>query len=131
MRTILRALDIDLPPPELEIVRKQIDPDNEGVIRFENLVLVMEDKLKEVDTFEDCIEQFAFLDKDKDGNIPNPEYKQFMTNLGQKMSLEELEEMMKEGDPKAEGQINIETFCQRLCPPKPVPGEKKAKKGKK
>ena len=53
----MRALDIDLSNhQELEMVRKQIDPDEEGIIRFENLKLVMEDKLKDVDTFEDCIE---------------------------------------------------------------------------
>ena len=35
----------------------------------------MEDKLKDVDTVEDLIEQFKHLDKDKDGFIPVPEFK--------------------------------------------------------
>ena len=52
----MRALDIDLDPKELAVVRKQIYPLNEGFIRFANLKLVMEDKLKEVDTYEDLIE---------------------------------------------------------------------------
>jgi hypothetical protein len=37
LRTIMRALDIDLPPAELNLVRKQIDPEGEGFIKFEKL----------------------------------------------------------------------------------------------
>ena len=39
-------------------------------------------------------------------------------NLGSKMKLEEVEDLMKEADPKGEGAIDIEDFAQRLCPPK-------------
>ena len=48
----------------------------------------MEDKLKEVDTYEDLIEEFKKLDKDGDGMIPAPEFKQYMKNLGMKMTNE-------------------------------------------
>ena len=89
-----------------------------GFVSFEQLKAVMEEKLKDIDTLEDLIEQLRKLDKDKDGRINNPEFKQFMMNLGSKMSLEEVEDLMKEADPKGEGAINIEDFAQRLCPPK-------------
>jgi Ca2+-binding EF-hand superfamily protein len=58
LRVIMRALDLDLNPTELAEVRKEIDPTNEGFIRFENLKKVMEGKLKEVDTYEDLIKEF-------------------------------------------------------------------------
>lgn len=48
----------------------------------------MEDKLKEVDTYEDLIVQFQKLDKDGDGMIPAPEYKQYMKNMGAKLTEE-------------------------------------------
>ena len=111
LRVIMRALDIDLNPEELEIVKKQIDPEEEGFIRFANLKAVLEEKLKEQDTFEDLIEQFKLLDKDKDGRIANPEFKQFMQNMGSRMTADEIEEMMKEADPRNEGTIEIEDFC--------------------
>lgn len=82
----MRALDFNLDSNELAIVRKQIDPLNEGFIRFANLKLVMEDKLKDVDTYDDLIEQFKKLDKDGDGKIPAPEYKQYMKNMGMKLT---------------------------------------------
>jgi len=108
LRTIMRALDFDLSPAELKIVRKRIDPDEEGFIRFANLKLVMEEKLKDIDTFEDLVEEFKHLDKNDDGQIPNPEFKQYMMNMGNKMTAEELEELMKEADPSGDGVIVID-----------------------
>lgn len=78
----------------------------------------MEEKLKDVDTYEDLIEEFKKLDKDGDGIIPAPEFKQYMRNLGAKMTPEQLEELMKEADGKNEGKVDIDELAQRLCPPK-------------
>ena len=88
LRTIMRALDFDLEPAELNIVRKQVDPDDSGVIKFQNLKHVMEDKLKDKDTPEDMVLELKHLDRDKDDKIPVPEFKQFMANMGTKMSNE-------------------------------------------
>ena len=71
----------------------------------------MEEKLKDVDTLEDLLVEFKKLDKDKDGRIPNPEFKQFMMNMGSKLNVEQIEDMMKEADPKGEGAIDVEEFC--------------------
>jgi len=96
-----------------------IDPLGENVIRFAKLKEVMEERLKEVDTFEDLIEMFKRLDKDGDGFIPTPEFKQYMRNMGMMMTQEQLDELMKEADGKNEGKVDIEELCTRLCPPKP------------
>ena len=88
LRTIMRALDLDLPPEELEIVRQQVDPDNSGQIKYASLKLVMEDKLKDKDTPEDMMAELRHLDRDKDERIPVPEFKQFMANMGSKMTTE-------------------------------------------
>ena len=104
------ALDFHLNPKELALVRKDIDPESKGFITFENLMLVMEDKLKEVDTYEDLVEQFKKLDKDQDGKIPAPEYKQYMKMLGSKLTEEQVEAMMEEADAKGEGVVDMETF---------------------
>ena len=119
LRTIMRALDVTCDDEgTLDLIRSQIDPENTGFITFENLTIVMEDKLKETDTMEDLIEQLKKLDKDNDGKIPAPEFKQYMMNMGNKMNSDELEEMMKVADPKGEGAIDIMEFADSLCPPK-------------
>ena len=44
--------------------------------------------------------------------------KQYMMNMGNKMTAEELEELMKEADPKGDGAVDIADFAERMCPPK-------------
>ena len=119
LRVIMRALDFDLSPEELAIVRENIDPTGTGTITFANLKKVMEQKLKDTDTPEDMIAQLKHLDRDKDGQIALPEFKQYMQNLGMKMTNEQIEEFMKTIDTKGDGMIYIEDVAAILCPPKP------------
>ena len=77
----------------------------------------MNDKLKETDTIDDLINMLKKLDKDGDGKIPSPEFKQYMLNMGSKMTADELDEMMKEADPKNDGYVVIAEFADRICPP--------------
>ena len=118
LRTIMRALDFDFAPEELAIVQKQIDPEGSGQIRFQNLKHVMEDKLKDKDTPEDMMAELKHLDMDKDDRIPVPEFKQYMANMGSKMTNEEIEDLMKEIDTRGDGFIYIDEMAARLCPPK-------------
>ena len=57
------------------------------------------------------------MDKDQDGKIPTPEFKQYMMNLAH-MTADEVEEMIKVADPKGEGFIDILDFADSICPPK-------------
>ena len=41
-----------------------------------------------------------------------------MMNMGGKMTVEQVEELIKEVDPKNDGVINIADMADRLCPPK-------------
>ena len=63
------------------------------------------------------MEQLKKLDKDNDGKIPAPEFKQYMANMGLKMKPEDIEEMMKMAD-KGDGNVDIAEFAEALCPPK-------------
>ncbi len=38
--------------------------------------------------------------------------------MGSKMNLEQIEEFMKEADPKGDGTVDIDELATRLCPPK-------------
>ena len=64
LRTILRALDVDPSEDELEILTQRIDPELNGFFSFMQLNEIMEEKLKDVDTYEDLIVELRKLDKD-------------------------------------------------------------------
>jgi calmodulin len=97
---------------------KQADPGDTGSFDKEGLFKIMEEKLKDCDTVEDLIEAFKRLDRNQQGKIPNPEFKQFMMTMGGKLPEEEVEEMIKEADFRGEGIVDIEEFAQMLVPPK-------------
>ena len=119
LKTIMKALDVNV-SQELALtqIREMIDPDKTGFMTFERLTVVMEDKLKETDTLEDLVTELKKLDKRGEGKIPAPEFKQYMMNMGTKMTAEEVEEMMKVADPSKDGVVDINEFADALCPPK-------------
>ena len=39
-------------------------------------------------------------------------------NMGSRMKLEDIEDLMKEADPKGDGTVDIEELAIRLCPAK-------------
>ena len=74
--------------------------------------------MKDKDTPADMMQELRHLDKDKDDRIPVPEFKQFMANMGMKMSSEEIEKLVNEVDTRGDGFIYIDEMAERLCPPK-------------
>ena len=118
--TMLRALDVDpRDNEEINDLVQKADPNNEGFFTKEALLAIMEDKLRDPDTVEALIERFKLLDRSGSGKISIPEFKQYMMVLGKKFTEEQVEEMIDAADPKGKGFIDINTFSDYLCPPKP------------
>lgn len=53
------------------------------------------------------------FDKDKDGLISSSELRHVMTNLGERLSEEEVDDMIKEADLDGDGMVNYEGRCTR------------------
>ena len=57
---------------------------------------------------------FLVYDKDGDGFISAAELKQTMTDLGQELTDEEVDEMMREADIDGDGQVSFEEFVTMM-----------------
>ena len=66
--------------------------------------------MKDTDTESELIEAFKVFDRDGNGFISAAELRHVMTNLGEKLSDEEVDEMIREADIDGDGQINYEGF---------------------
>ncbi len=72
-------------------------------------------KIQDTDTEEEIREAFKVFDKDNNGFISAAELRHVMTNLGEKLTEEEVEEMIREADVDGDGQINYEGSITRTC----------------
>ncbi len=64
--------------------------------------------MKDTDSEEEIREAFRVFDKDGNGFISAAELRHVMTNLGEKLTDEEVDEMIREADIDGDGQVNYE-----------------------
>ena len=57
---------------------------------------------------------FQVFDRDGNGFISAAELRHVMTNLGEKLTDEEVDEMIREADVDGDGQINYEEFVKMM-----------------
>lgn len=103
-------------PSETEIqdMINEVDVDGNGNIDFKEFLGLMARKMRDTDTEEELIEAFKVFDRDGNGLISSAELKHVMCSLGEKISDEEVDEMVKEADIDGDGFINYEEFVRMI-----------------
>lgn len=110
-------------PTELEIQEMidEVDHDRTGTVEFEDfLEVVMSKDLDEEDHELALKEAFKMFDRDGNGYIDADELRLCMMNLGEKLTLEEVEEMIREVDVDYDGRMNYEEFVKLMCTKYPL-----------
>ena len=92
----------------------EVDVDGNGTIDFPEFLSLMARKMKDTDTEEELIDAFKVFDRDGNGLISAAELRHVMTNLGEKLTDEEVDEMIKEADIDGDGHINYEEFVKMM-----------------
>ncbi|CAN6829300.1 unnamed protein product [Brassica oleracea var. botrytis] len=110
--TVMRSLGQNPTEAELQDMINEVDADGNGTIDFPEFLNLMARKMKDTDSEEELKEAFRVFDKDQNGFISAAELRHVMTNLGEKLTDEEVDEMIKEADVDGDGQINYEEFVK-------------------
>ncbi|KOO21679.1 calmodulin [Chrysochromulina tobinii] len=76
---------------------------------------------KSKDNDKELREAFAVFDKEKEGKISAAELRQVISNLGEKVDEDEIEDMMKEADRDGSGTIDYAEFVNVLMRPVKIP----------
>jgi len=79
-----------------------------GSLDFAEFLSMMAKKMNDGDSEEEIKEAFRVFDKDGNGFISAAELRHVMTNLGEKLTDEEVDEMIREADIDGDGQVNYE-----------------------
>ena len=96
--TVMRSLGQNPTEAELEDVINEVDADGNGTIDFPEFLSLMARKMKDTDTEEELGEAFKVFDRDGNGFTSATELRHVMTNLGEKFTDEEVDEMIREAD---------------------------------
>ncbi|KAG2358412.1 calmodulin, partial [Suillus spraguei] len=103
--TVMRSLGQNPTEAELQDIINEVDADGNGTIDFPEFLTMLTRKLRDTDSEEEIKEAFKVFDKDGNGYINAAELRHIMTNLGDKISDAEVDEMIREAD---DGQINYD-----------------------
>jgi len=63
---------------------------------------------------EDLLEAFLRFDKAHTGVIQNSQLREIMLTMGDVLTEEELDEMLRDADPLERGEVNYENFAREL-----------------
>jgi len=112
---------------ELGEMIRDADADGNGTIDFPEFLALMARKTAassaasgagggdgDYDPEEELREAFKVFDKDQNGYISATELRHVMINLGEKLTDEEVEQMIREADLDGDGQVNYDEFVRMM-----------------
>ena len=89
-------------------VRSSLYHTGNGTIDFEEFLKMMKRTMEDTDFENELRKAFEVFDQDGNGFISVAELRHAMTNLGEKLTDEEVDDMMREADIDGDGRVNYE-----------------------
>ena len=111
---IMKGLGQNPSEAELQNLINEVDIEDNGTIDLKEFIGLMAKKMKEPENEEEIIEAFKVFDKDGNGLISSDELLHVMTSLGDNLTIEEVEELIKDADLDKDGYINYAEFVKLL-----------------
>lgn len=111
---ILRSLGFIYSDQEMIEILGESDLKADSKINFETFHDLMTKQFSQADAEEELVESFKTFDKNGRGLIPIAEFKHIMQTHGEKLSEEEVNEMIHQADPNETGMINYREFAKMI-----------------
>ncbi|KAH7424218.1 hypothetical protein KP509_12G095500 [Ceratopteris richardii] len=111
---VMRSIGLNPTGAELQDMINEVDVDSSGTVDFNEFLLLMSRKMKETDSEEELQEAFKVFDRDHDGFISAAELRYVMTNLGEKLTGDEIHEMIREADLDGDGKVSFQEFVRMV-----------------
>ncbi|KAL3873878.1 hypothetical protein ACJMK2_036961, partial [Sinanodonta woodiana] len=106
--TVMRSLGQNPSAEQLENIIIEVDVDGNGTIEFDEFCVMMSKKLNGTDSEYDILEAFKVFDPDGNGYITSDHLRHIMTTMGERMTDDEVEEMIDDADADGDGHIEYE-----------------------
>ncbi|KAJ2060316.1 hypothetical protein GGI17_003844 [Coemansia sp. S146] len=117
--SVMRSVGQNPTEAELQDMINEVDKDGNGTIDFGEFLSLMARQSSDNNEEEELKEAFRVFDKDGNGFISAAELRHALTNLGEKLTQEEVDEMIQEADVNGDGQIDYDEFVKMMRGDKP------------
>ncbi|KAH8363583.1 hypothetical protein KR084_011792 [Drosophila pseudotakahashii] len=114
LRDCLRAVAHTPPENELQDYIAEIDTDGSGELYLSDFLWIMSKRYENSTPEDEVILAFRVFDKDGSGFIHETEFRQIMTDLGEDMEEDEIEEMIRDADANTELKIDYVRFVTMM-----------------
>ena len=94
----MRSLGQNPTDAEVQDMINEVDVDGSGDMEFPEFCVMMVKKMQETDTENEVKEAYRVFDKDRDGYISASELKMVLAALPEKLSAEEIDEILDAAD---------------------------------
>ncbi|PSS01713.1 Calmodulin-3 like [Actinidia chinensis var. chinensis] len=112
---VMRSMGHNPTEAELQDMMNEVDADGNGTVDFPEFLNFMVRKMDDTTDPEDELkEAFRVFDMDQNGFISAAELCHMMTNLGEKLTDEEVYEIFREADVDGDGQLNYNEFVKLM-----------------
>ena len=111
---VMRSLGQNPTEAEMRNMINDVDIDGSGNIDFKEFLIMMARKMKDNNEEEELIEAFKVFDKDGNGFISAAEMRHVMTNLGAKLTDDDVDEIIRKADTNGDGQVNYQEFVTMM-----------------
>lgn len=112
--TVMRSLGHNPTECELQDMIKLYDKDESGTIDFPEFLDLMTTKMKETELEEQLIQTFKVFDRDGNGLLSGQELKYVMAVVGEVLTEQEVDELIKQADIDGDGFINYQEFVKMM-----------------
>jgi len=112
LSTLLRALGKNITDNEINNLIVESNLADE-LINFDSFITIL-NKITPKDTEAELLEAYELFDTENNGYINISEFRHIMTNLGEKLSVDEIDNIIKELDPTNQGKIMKDNFINIL-----------------
>ena len=112
LKPAMKALGFDPPKEEIRNIIAEVDKSGEGIIKYDDFLNIMTQKFLERDPVEEIRKEFHLLCEEGQDKITLDTLLKIANESGEELTIEELKEILLEGDWDGDGDIGEEDYVK-------------------
>ncbi|XP_069114920.1 calmodulin-like [Argopecten irradians] len=114
LEALMQVLGLNPTKEEVNDLLKDMDIDGDGMLNFNDFSIRMKTVMADTDVEAELRTAFKVFDKDESGKISFEELKSALTSIGEKLTDDEVKEMLREADSNGDGEIDFQEFVTMM-----------------